>query len=104
MILEKQIFSLIFSFLYGIIISYLYNLNYNFIYKTKFMYKVLINLLFGIDFSLIYFILILKINGGIVHSYFLLIFFISFYLFRNKYINLRKIVKLYVKPLKRVEK
>lgn len=100
MSLQEQILSFIFSFCYGIIFSYLYNLNYKFIYNTKILYKVLINILFCLDLFLIYFVLLLRINDGIIHIYFLIVFFLGFYLFKNKHKNMRKFVKLYVNKKK----
>ena len=82
MILEEQIASLIFAFIYGIIINILFNLFKKYLYNTKYI-CIFNNLLFFCDASLIYFIIMYKINGGIIHIYFILTTFASF-LISNK--------------------
>lgn len=77
--LKVQIISLLFSFLYGICFSFLVNVNYKFLFAKKLVYKILITLLFIIDMSLLYFIIIKRINNGIIHSYFLLMILLGFY-------------------------
>lgn len=94
MTLEEQLLSLIFSVAYGIIISYLYNLNYKFIYKTDILYKILINFLFVTNITLVYFILLSKINNGIMHKYLLIVSIIIFLIFTEKYRDIRKYINL----------
>lgn len=100
MTLEIQLLSLIFSFAFGIILSYLYNISYNMLNHEKLKYKILINILMFLDMFLIYFILLKIINNGVIHLYFLLVLFLGFCLFVNKSINLRKLLKIYVKKSK----
>ena len=88
-----QLLSFIFSFSYGIIISYLYNLFYIFLETKVLRYKILSNFLFYINIFLIYFILLRKINDGVIHIYFILLTLLSFYLFINRSISLRKVIK-----------
>lgn len=98
--LEIQILSLIYSFIFGIIISYFYNLFYNLInYKVK-RYKILINVLFFLNIFLIYFVLLLLINNGVIHIYFILMLFLGFIFFVNKTKKLRKLIKVSVKNSK----
>ena len=92
--ISLQLLSFIFSFSYGIIISYLVNLFYNFIYKTRFIYKVFINILFVINISLVYFLLIKVINNGVIHIYLILTLLLGYFMFINRFKNLRNIVKL----------
>lgn len=98
--LELQILSLIFSFSFGIVLSYLYNLFYNFLnYKIR-RYNILINILFFLNVFLIYFILLILINDGIIHIYFLFLLILGFLLFLNKSKALRKIIKVSVNKSK----
>lgn len=98
--LELQILSLIFSFSFGIVLSYLYNLFYNFLnYKIR-RYNILINILFFLNVFLIYFILLILINDGIIHIYFLFLLILGFLLFLNKSKSLRKIIKVSVNKSK----
>ncbi len=94
MILDIQIYSLLFSFIYGVIVSYLYNFNYNFIYNSSLLYKVVINILFCVDIGLLYFLLIKVINNGVIHIYFVITFILGFSLFVNKYKFLRNVIKI----------
>lgn len=94
MTLDEQLLSLIFSITYGIIVSYLYNFNYKFLYKTDILYKILINFLFVTNIILVYFILLSKINDGIVHIYLLIVSVIVFLIFSEKYKEIRKFIKL----------
>lgn len=82
--LKTQILSFFFSFSYGIIVGYLYNLFHAFLYLSKAYHKVFINILFSLDVFLIYFLLLKKINNGIIHIYFLIVMIIGFILILNK--------------------
>lgn len=86
MILKEQIISLIFSSLYGIIINIIFRKIEKFLYDNK-RISIFNNLLFFCDITLIYFAVMYKINGGIIHIYFLFITILSFVL-TNK--NLQK--------------
>lgn len=91
--LKAQILSFIASILFGGISAILYNLSYKFLYTTKIMYKVLINILFMTNLSLIYFIILLKINNGNINFSFLLILVLSFVFMVKKIKKLKKIIK-----------
>lgn len=72
MILKIQIYSILYSFLYGVIFNVLLEINYKFIYESKLLIKVISSLLFLLANTLLYFLILIKINNGIVHIYFLL--------------------------------
>lgn len=72
MILKIQIISLIFSFFYGIFFYILLEVNSHFLYSTKLPFKIINSFLFVMLNTLLYFIILKKINNGIVHVYFLL--------------------------------
>ena len=50
----------------------LLEVNYKIIYESKLFIKIVYSLLFLLVNTLLYFIILIKINNGIVHVYFLL--------------------------------
>ena len=91
MILIVQIKSLAFSFLYGIFFAFTYKINYKYLINNNTFFKLILSFLFILDHILLYFILISLINNGILHIYFLFMFFIGIifyvYLFDNQTLN-----------------
>jgi hypothetical protein len=47
-------------------------------YKGPLILKILINLLFVLDSVLIYFIVLKRLNDGIIHTYFILMILLGF--------------------------
>lgn len=82
--LSIQIKSIIFSFLYGMFFSVLLNINYKYLYNTKKYIKILMNIIFIIDNVLLYFLILIKINNGIIHYYFVLSIFLGFITINKK--------------------
>ena len=78
MILKIQILTLIFSFLFGIIFYLEIKLNYKFIYNEKKLYKIITTFFFVMANVLLYFIILQKINNGILHLYGILAIIIGF--------------------------
>ena len=78
MLLNIQIYSLVFSFLYGIFIYLFLLFFYKFVFNNNIFVKVLFSMLFSLTISLIYFILLIKINNGILHVYFFLIILVGY--------------------------
>lgn len=78
--LKIQIYSLFFSFFYGIFFSFLFNLHYQFLFYKKIVVQILITLLFLLDMALLYFLILQKINHGIIHVYFYCLLFLGFYI------------------------
>jgi len=76
MSLKLQIFSLIFSLIYGFIFYLLMLINKKYLYNHKLSF--IIDILFVLNNVLIYFIILRKINNGIFHIYFLIVFIIGF--------------------------
>lgn len=94
MILEKQLLSFLFSFLFGICFYILLELNYRLIYNRHLWCKILFSFLFLTVSSLLYYIGLYKINYGVVHLYFFFLLFIGYFL--SKLLH----VKLFVKKKK----
>lgn len=72
MSLSVQIFSFIFSFFYGIFFEILLDLNTKIINSSKLFVKIIGTFLFVLFNSILYFIILMKINNGILHIYFFL--------------------------------
>lgn len=76
--LTLQIYSIIYTYLYGVFCSLLVNLFYRFLFFRKQMWRVLFNLGFSLIMSLLYFLFLELINHGYIHLYFLFIFILGF--------------------------
>ena len=72
MTLIVQIKSLVFSFLFGILFSFLISICEKKLYKVRIRYQIINSCLFCIINALVYFIILKKINNGIIHVYFIL--------------------------------
>ncbi|MGI6329471.1 MAG: spore cortex biosynthesis protein YabQ [Bacilli bacterium] len=79
-----QINSLLFSLCYGFFFGLTLNFSYNNIFKGLLYFKLINNFLFIFCHVLLYFILLKKINNGIMHPYFLLLFIVGFAIIDNK--------------------
>jgi len=95
MILKIQIFSLLYSFIYGIIFYILLEVNQKFLYEGKIVYRIIISFLFVIFISLLYFLILIKINNGILHLYFFLTMFtgylLSFVIYKKLIVKKNKV-------------
>lgn len=88
--LKVQIISLLVSFCYGMFFYLLLELNSRFLYSSNIIVKVLVSFLFVIFHTLLYFIILMKINYGYIHFYFFLCIILGYILCKVIY---KKIVK-----------
>jgi len=79
MILRIQIYSLVFSFLFGIYFSYILSKLKRFVYHRKIIIKIIFSLTLVIINSFIFFIGLNKINNGILHPYIFITLVLGFY-------------------------
>ena len=79
MSLKIQIYSVLYSFLFGIYFSYILKLFKKYIYSNNIIIKTVSNLVIVIINSFIYFIGINKINNGILHPYTFITLILGFY-------------------------
>ncbi len=79
MSLKIQIYSVLYSFLFGIYFSYILKLFKKYIYNNNIIIKTVSNLVIAIINSFIYFIGINKINNGILHPYTFITLILGFY-------------------------
>ncbi|MCI8346345.1 MAG: hypothetical protein HFJ12_00160 [Bacilli bacterium] len=95
--LRIQIISLFFSFVFGIIFSVCTNINYKFLFCKKKLFQIIITIIYVVDASLAYFLIIRKINEGVIHSYFLISVAIGFFI---GFVNLGKYINLFKNKIK----
>lgn len=95
--LNIQITTIIFSFLFGIFFSICLNVNYKLIYESKKIIKIIFTLVLIIFEILLYFLILLKINYGIIHIYGILSIILGFIL--ENYLN-----KLFIKFYKKIKR
>lgn len=88
--LKVQIISLLVSFCYGMFFYLLLELNSRFLYSSNIIVKVLVSFLFVMFHTLLYFIILMKINYGYIHFYFFLCIILGYILCKVIY---KKIVK-----------
>ena len=86
MILKLQLYSLIYSFLFGIVFYFLLDV-FNKYNSKKIIIKIITSLLFVFTNSIIYFVGLIYINNGYLHIYFLLSILVG-YLFMYFFIKL----------------
>lgn len=86
--LYEQIISIAFSFLYGIVVYYSYVIIHKYLYSIKKIYSFFNSLLFMLNVTIIYFIIMRKINDGIINLIFVLITISTFLLL--SYFDLQK--------------
>ncbi|MGE5455882.1 MAG: spore cortex biosynthesis protein YabQ [Ignavibacteriales bacterium] len=78
MILKTQILLLFFSFVFGAFFSFFLNINYKFIYGEKRILKILVTFSFVMVNVLLYFMILEKINNGIIHPYAIMCIILGF--------------------------
>ena len=70
--LNVQIYSFLYSYFFGVVFYFLLKINYKFSNKFNIVFNYVISFLFILAMSLLYFIILLKINNGYIHLYFYL--------------------------------
>lgn len=93
MTLEIQIKSLLFSFLFGIYFAHIIKINYKFILPLNKLFRTLGTLLLIVSNVLLYFVILLKINYGLLHIYLILMIILGVYI---EYL-LNKLIVKYIK-------
>lgn len=97
---KLQLISFLVSFIYGIFFYYTSLLNYKMIKNHSIIIKYIITFVYILNISLIYILIMYKVNFGIIHIYFIIVLFLGFY-FGSVYCKkLRKFCKVKKKKLK----
>ena len=84
--LNVQIYTLIFSYLFGVIFCILLDLFNRIVKKYKWILRLIFSLLLILILSSVYFIVLLLINNGYLHVYFLFMImfgYLSLYFFKK---------------------
>jgi hypothetical protein len=84
-----QIQSLAISFLFGIVFSLFYNLLYFILYTKYTVINIIVDIFFSLTMFGFYFLLLYNVNNGIIHVYFLIIFFTSFAIYNKLFVKFR---------------
>lgn len=85
MALRIQLLSFFVSFCYGIFFYLLLELNSRFLYSSHFVVKILVSFLFVMFHTLLYFLILMKINNGYIHIYFFLCILLGYVLCKILY-------------------
>ena len=80
--LDIQIYSFVSSFLFGCMLFFLLDIFNRLMCKVKVVLKIIFSFLFVMFLALVYFLMLLFINNGVVHVYFLLMILVG-YIFGN---------------------
>lgn len=76
--LDIQVYSLIFSFLFGIILNILLDIFNKLNEKNKIIIKIILSFIFVMLLSIAYFIGLLYINNGYLHTYFFIMIMVGY--------------------------
>ncbi len=100
-----QVISIFISFIFGVIFSILTNINYRYLFSRNRIFKIFFTVIYVLDGALFYFLIMKKINNGIIHVYFLLFVALGFIFgFTNLSKYVYKFKTLVKKCLKSVKK
>ena len=91
--LETQIKLIIFSFIFGIFFALMIDINHKFLYINKKVFKIIFTFFFVLVNVFIYFLILKKINEGILHIYSFICIILGFFieqLFHKKVVKIRK--------------
>ena len=86
--LDIQIYSFLYSYIYGLVLFYLFYFMNKIVDRVKLLYRIVISFLFVLCISLYYFVILLYINNGYIHIYFyifVLLGYLSMGYLHNKY-------------------
>ena len=78
MVLDVQIVSLLASIGYGMFFCLVLEFSSRIIYSSRLVAKIIGTLLFVIFHTLLYFLILMKINNGYVHGYFFLCLLVGY--------------------------
>lgn len=85
--LNIQLYSFICSFLYGVVFYFFLNIFNKIVIKMNVIFRFVLSFVYIILMSSLYFIMLLFVNNGVVHIYFLLLILVGYmiaYLFSVK--------------------
>ena len=93
MSLEIHIQLLLFSLIFGVFFALMIDINHKFLYSEKKFFKIIFTFLFVLVNTFIYFLILKKINQGIIHIYSIICIILGFFIeniIRKKVVKIRK--------------
>lgn len=91
--LETQMKLLLFSFAFGIFFALMIDINHKFLYNPKKLFKIIFSFFFVLVNVFIYFLILKKINEGILHIYSFICIILGFFIetiIKKKVVKIRK--------------
>ena len=91
--LDTQIKLILFSFVFGAFFALMIDINHKFLYSEKRLLKLIFSFLFILVTVFIYFLILQKINEGIIHIYSLICIILGFFIeniIKKKVVKIRK--------------
>ncbi len=88
--LEIQIKLLLFSIIFGAYLSFMIDINHKYLYYPKTVFKIIFTFIFVFTNTLLYFLILKKINEGIIHIYSIFCIILGFFI---EHIIRKKVVK-----------
>ena len=90
-----QLLTLFFNFFYGVLTAFNFKVINKLTQQETFIVSLLINLLIIVDFTVVYLVVIYKLNYGIFHFYYLIFIAIgmSLFYFIQKRVNFLSIIR-----------
>ena len=89
--LETQLQLILFSLLFGIFFALMMDISHKYLYNNKKFIKIIFTFLFVLINTFIYFLILIKINEGIIYSIMCIIFgFFIEQIIRKKVVKLKK--------------
>lgn len=88
--LKLQIYSLLFSFFFGIFLAFLFIHLSKYFFKYNNLLSNFLVFLFSMSMSILYFLILLKLNNGILHIYFLILIILGFIIYLYNFYKIRK--------------
>ena len=78
--LETQLITLLISTLFGFTFSLIIDLIHKYLFKLKKNIQIITTFLLIIFSSIVYFLILLNLNNGIIHPYYIFAFIIGFFI------------------------
>jgi len=88
-----QVITLLFNLLYGFLFFFICKLNYFLVKSEVILLKVFVTVICVLDISMIYLIIIYKLNFGIFHIYYFLFFLLGFYIAHKSDVKIMSTIK-----------
>lgn len=90
--LETQIKLVVFSLVFGIFFALMIDINHKYLYESKRYFKIIFTFLFILINTILYFLVLKKINEGIIHIYSIICIILGFFIehfIKNKVVKFK---------------